>query len=259
VTATVEPKRVLFADPLLAELRVSIDESVVDPDSVQLTPHFGGFRQLGSPELERLDLGRTTVFTYRYALQCVDRGCAPGDAEKTVKLPFSLLQYADPKLGAVTKSVLWPDVTIVSRLESSELSDPTMEPESDIAPVSYRVSPLFLGWLLVGVGAALALAVGALAAWWILRSRPAEAPAAEPEVVAGTALEQALEQVDGSLEGEEEERRTALDALAVALDEDGLSELARLARRLGWSEPVPEASAMSELAAAARRAAGEAA
>ena len=49
-----------------------------------------------------------------------------------------------------------------------------------------------------------------------------------------------------------EERRTALDRLALALEQAGASPLAAASRRLAWSEPEPEGDAMTELVAAVR-------
>jgi hypothetical protein len=256
LTATVTPARHLFGDSVTAELTLTVDEALVTPESIRFSPRFGPYRQRGRAETTRRDLGSTTVITYRYTLQCIDRACAPGGDEKELELPFSVLRYAHRELLGVIESVTWPPITVVSRFEPGDLEDPRLEvAPGDIAPAGFRADPSVLGWLLVGLAAALLLAVAAFAARKLWRSAPL--PAVAPEAPAGPPLLVTLELIEAALEAGEEERRTALDELARVLEGAGHADLARLVRRLAWSKRSPVAEEMREVATAARSVLGE--
>jgi hypothetical protein len=257
--ASIEPRRFFVGDPVVAELEVTVNGALVVPETVRSGPDFSPFRQLGPTEVTRQDVGETTVITYRYTLQCVDRACVPGGKERVFKLPLSVFNYADPQFGAVTESVDWPDLTVVSRLAPGELENPVFEiPAGPPPAVSYSISPGVLGWLFTGISCALGLVAGGLLARRLWRTAPRrlEETRLEP---AGSPLVQAVAALEAVVGGMEEERRTALDALARALDEAGHGELARRARSLAWSRAAPGSAEAKELAAGARRLCGEAA
>lgn len=67
-------------------------------------------------------------------------------------------------------------------------------------------------------------------------------------------LEYALVVIGLAAGGAPQERRSALEALAVALDERGLSELAAQARTLAWSPRAPTGPSVRRLAKAAQEA-----
>jgi hypothetical protein len=256
--ASIEPQRFFVGDPFVAELEVTVNRALVVPETVRSGPDFSPFRQLGPTEVTRRDVGETTVLTYRYRLQCVDRACVPGGEERVFELPLSVFNYADPQFGAVTESVDWPALTVVSRLAPGELEDPVLEVSAGPPPaVSYAVGPNVLGWLFTGIGAAVALSVGALLARRLWRAAPARPEETQLEP-AGSPLVHAVGLLEAVLGGAEEERRTALDGLARALDVAGYGELARRARSLAWSRPAPGVAEASEFAAGARRLIGEA-
>jgi hypothetical protein len=108
--------------------------------------------------------------------------------------------------------------------------------------VTYRISPALLGTgLLLLAGLLLALPGWFTWSWFRGRRRPApveEAPELTPLERALVLVDQARDSVDG------EDRRKALEVLAVELDEARRAEHAEEARRLAWSpsEPTPEAA-----------------
>jgi hypothetical protein len=258
-TATLEPERVLFGDTVFAELELTVNRDLVVPETVRVEPDFSPFGQLGGVQVTRQDLGETTVLTYRYMLACLDRACAVEDGEAAFEMPLSLFHWADPRFGAATESIDWPEITVVSRLSAGELADPEAGlPEDPLPAASYGVSPTLLGWGFAALAAVIALSTGALVARRVWRSAPRRQEAARPEP-AGSALAQAVGVVEEALSGSDEDRRTAADALARALDAEGHAELARSARRLAWSSDPPGPTETGELAAAARRLLAEAA
>jgi hypothetical protein len=257
--ASIEPQRFFVGDPVVAELELTVNRALVVPETVRAGPDFTPFRQLGATEVTRTDAGQATVFTFRYTLQCVDRACIPGGEQRTFELPLSVFNYADPRFGAVTESIDWPDLTVVSRIAPAELADPVFDVSAALPPaVSYAISPTVLGWLFTGIGAALALAAGGFLARRLWRTAPARLPEARIEP-AGSPLTQAVAALEAVVAGREEERRTALDGLARALEAAGHDELAHRARTLAWSRAAPGAAEARELAAGARRLFGEAA
>jgi hypothetical protein len=157
------------------------------------------------------------------------------------------VRYA-PRSGPLgSLPVTWPTVSLQSRLTPEQVDALRTSPETivldgeadDPPPVSYAIGPPALGWLLVGAGSLAVLALGGWLAWQF-RGRAREA--AEPEVppaehtplgAAVTAVERALAREDA------DDRRGALDALALELGRRDQPVLAREARRLAWSRSVP--------------------
>src|SRR5205085_11383116 len=90
-----------------------------------------------------------------------------------------------------------------------------------------------LGWGLAALAALLVLATGAVAASWVAIRVGSPLLPLPP-------LERALRAVGAALRAAPEERRKALDALAIALDGAGAGELAERARALAWSEQRPD-------------------
>jgi hypothetical protein len=106
--------------------------------------------------------------------------------------------------------------------------------------------------LLVGAGAAL-LAGGLLGVLWLT---PRRVPFREPERRVNGSLSElqyALVVTGLAAGGGPDERRAALESLAVALDQGGHRELASEARSLAWSPRAPRGEAVRKIAASARR------
>jgi hypothetical protein len=159
------------------------------------------------------------------------------------------VHYPAP-LGDSTLAAQWPALLVSSGLSESDRAEPALR-EAALPAVSYRAAPALVGWLAAGLSAALVLGAGAALA---IRRRPAT-PTSAPEPSAGssTPLERALGLVERASAAGEEERRTALEHLARALDGSSLAGLVPRVRRLAWSAALPEPGEMAELAASVRR------
>jgi hypothetical protein len=255
---SVTPSRLGFGDRLEAEIRLTIDNTRVDPSTVVSVPVFRPFQRVGPIDVERHDLGDTTVLRFLYPLQCTVRTCVPRASQRELELPIGLVRYTPREGDNVTLPLAFPPVMVVTRLTSEVRRDIGLRPASlaadpaldELPPLRPRGGPSLLGWLLVGASAAILLGLGA---WLARRFWPARAAPASLE--AGPALPPlpaALELVERTLAGGEPERRVAFDELARRLEESGEPALAGEARRLAWSESGPQRDRAAELAATVR-------
>jgi hypothetical protein len=255
---SVTPSHYLFGDALLAEVRLSIDRTRVDPATVVSVPVFRPFQRVGAVEIEREDLGDRSILHFRYPLQCVARGCVPDGDEKVLDLPLGFVRYTPRQGDNVTLPLSFPSVTVETRLSDDVRRDiearpatlAAQAPPDELPELPFRGGPSLLGWLLVGAAAAILLAVGGWLAWRLWPRRVA----AEPMVTAAPLppVPAALALVEGALAGGEPERRIALDELARRLRDYGETELADEATRLAWSEDGPQRDSAAQLAAAVR-------
>jgi hypothetical protein len=271
VRQTLSPRVHLFAEPVVARVDVIVDTERYDPDRLRLVPSFDPYEEQGEPVVQRRDSGRYTHLSYEYVLRCLVYACleevgggppqiqagglppppsaqAGGFGERnTTRFDAARVVYEDPDKGAQTvQNVSWPEVQSVSRLNYGDVTSGGVGGvgfpfEASVTPLpeaSYRLSPNLLGvGLLVGAVALLALPA-ALVVRMLRREEEIlvqEAPELPP-------LERALVLVEWARDRSEPERREALEALTVELDEEH-SALARDARRLAWSPspPLPEA------------------
>lgn len=254
LATSVTPHRLFPGDVASAVVEVTVDNARVDPAKVEVAAVFRPFYRAGAVVLERSELGQTTILRFRYRLQCVVRACAPGRLAEPVDLPIGLVRYA-PREGAVVSLPLdWPPIELVTRLEAGDFRSIAASPsalagevERSLASASPRGGPLLLGWLLVGAGAILLLAVAGMLgrALW-----PAPAAGAqEEEVEILGPLEAAIGAAEASLTGTEEGRRAAFAELARRLTESDREAMSVEARRLAWSAEGPsDADARSLLA-----------
>jgi hypothetical protein len=258
LTTSVTPSRYRFGDPLVAEVRLVIDRARVDPATVVSVPVFRPFQRVGPVEVEREDLGDTSILRFLYPLQCVTRGCIPEGSERVLELPLGLVRYTPREGDNVTLPLSFPSVTVGTRLSDELQRDIEDRPSAlaarvsldEVPPLQFRGGPSLLGWLLVGASAALVLALGGWLAWRYWPRRAAPVPVvAEPTL---EPLPAALALVEGALAGGEPERRVALDELARRLDESGELELAGEARQLAWSETGPQRDSAAQLAETVR-------
>jgi hypothetical protein len=154
--------------------------------------------------------------------------------------------------GTPPLAIAWPPLRIGSRLTPGDLLHPRFRADVASPQPSSRFDPSKLGWGLTSGAGVLLFAAAALGSSRLRprRRRLQLVPELDP---APTALESALEAVELSLEAPTERRRAALDALAVALGDEGL---AGRARTLAWSPEPPEPPAIRLLAREAREALG---
>lgn len=250
---TLSPTAHLFADAVRANLEVVVDRRLLDPDRVRVAASFEPYDRVEA-DVVRSDLGSYTRLRYDYALRCLTAGCIPvrlesilgereeGRAERrTFRLPVVQIRYDDPaeERPVVLRSVTWPPLTSVSRLNEaqSQAEFPFRLSAAELPSVSYRAAPPLFAASLALLGLLLlALPVRATTRWWRDRRPP---PVVEP-LTKLSALERARALVVWSCEhGDGVDRRKALAALSDELDHAEIHAAADAARRLAWSKPVP--------------------
>ena len=152
--------------------------------------------------------------------------------------------------------VQWPTVESVTRVNQAESQLQTFFYHADLTPParSYALSPTGLLWLLLLVVLALIAVPVTLVVRRVRAYRRAHAPAPREELAplerALRLLEWANRQPDG------EDRRRALELVALELGRGGRHDLGEEARELAWSEPPPPPEQAGELGTRARTATG---
>jgi hypothetical protein len=255
------PTTHFFGDIVTARVEVRIDRTILDPDRLRVDAKFEPYERVGRVELDRRDLGRYTRLRYEYSLRCLTVTCIPeqldtvlGEREgargerRTFRLRPAQIRYDDPsgEFPDVLRSVSWPPVTSVSRLNEaqSEAEFPFRASPEELPSPSYRAAPALVagGLLLAGV-ALLAWPVSLVVGSWRSR-RPPVVEEKPPEL---TPLEQALLLVEWARERDDDERRAALEVLAGELDGGAVGSLRWHATELAWSRAAPSAEAVSAL------------
>lgn len=247
VATSITPRTAAFGDPLTARARVLLDRDKIEVDSVRLLARFSPWRDRTT--IERVDAGNLTALTFTIDLQCLTLSCVAFERERQERFGATIIS-----VGGRVYELVWPEVTIVSRVPPRELlPESTGEEEQDWPPrwraavavpePSYRLSPRLLTWLLGCFG--LLLIGASAAAGWRLWSRGRLAGRQEVSL-----LDRALALVRSART--DEERRAALEALALALEGERDQELAEPARALAWSERRPSETQAEELAELAK-------
>jgi hypothetical protein len=260
------PSTHLFGDTVSARVDVVVDRDHLDPGRVRLKAEFPPYERVGGIAVERRDYDRYTRLRFDIKLRCLGLACLAGAvspgitpaggapearrAEKIYRFRPAHVYYDAP--GAQKprhlKRVWWPRLEALTRISPSEpgltfaLSSPFRTTISSLPGLTYRISPTLLGTALL-LAAALLLILPARFGWSWLRSRRRPPPV--EEALELTPLERALvlvEQTRESVDGED--RRKALEVLAVELDTSERADQAGEARALAWSpsEPSPEAA-----------------
>jgi hypothetical protein len=246
LTTSISPLTSAFGDPVTAKLRILLDRRQVDPERVRMLAFFRPWTDRTT--VERVDQGNFTSLTYTTLLYCLTISCTNPD-QRELNFGFGGRIVFDT--GPVQEFV-WPEVTVVTRLpprtqpaentgETEDWPPPWVAAVGLPAP-SYRVSPALITWLLAGLGAL--LVAGSAAAGYLLLRRGRLLQ--ERHV---PALERALQLLRSARTPEE--RRAALEAVAVALEGERDGTLAEPVRALAWSERLPSEDAAAELAALA--------
>ena len=247
-TASISPLTSAFGDPLTARLRILVDRNEIDPDRIRVLSFFQPFRDRTS--IERVDADNITALIYTIELHCLTLSCTSRDQRE---LTYSFGARIVSDVGPV-QQVRWPEVSVVTRIPTEEgPAENTGEAPNEWPPPwrasvslpepSYRASPTLLAWVLAGLG--VLLLAGSTGAGYLLLRRGRflqERPVAP--------LDRALELLRNART--DEERRAALEALALALETELEPDLAEPARALAWSQGRPSESAAAELASLAK-------
>jgi hypothetical protein len=248
VQAAVTPSAVQFGDPVTVSAVATVDPLRVTPASVRLKPQFLSYRVADSSRVVHRVGGATTI-AWTYALECLGVGCAPGRPQLVLAFPDAVVRYVTAGGDARHLNVVWPAITVASRLSDEDRAAPIAHLRADAPPppVSYDVSPNALVDGLVAGTVVLALA--ALVLLWLAFRRLREAPQTAA-VPAGPPLTEALRLVRETASNGHDAglRRLALQRLVRELRAADRPALAADAGRLAWSDGPPSTGRTNELA-----------
>jgi hypothetical protein len=261
----VSPRNALFGDTVTARVDVIVDRERVDPNSVRIRTEFAPWKPIVAPERLRRDGGSSTYLGTTFVLRCLETACtSASDAAKQqfspARVTFTLRGEPASTADGSTE-VQWPEFVVRARFSQAAARSAGANPWRanllSLPEVSYGLTPGALLVLLLG-GSLLLATVGGLLAYRILRRR---APAPIPQVAAAsgpTALQRALAFLEDPtrVNGAPKQRR-ALEFVSEPLRERGAPKLARRARVLAWSRPVPGVEETSGVAVEARSVLGE--
>lgn len=262
--ATLTPRTVDFGDTVRASVDVTLDPRRVDPASIRVNADFAPWRQVEPPEvLRREGEVRTT-----YVLRCLTNACvSTGDVDRVFQefagATVTYAARARPASSArQTLRVPWPRFLITSRFTQQAAQAGGRSPwQADLETfpaATYSMAPGRVLALLLAAGTLLAVAGSALAYIALPRHDRRIQPKPEPPPRGPTPLEQALALLEdpARVNGSGDQRR-ALELVAEALVDRGDPILARSARALAWSAPVPGVEETGGVAARARTSLGE--
>jgi hypothetical protein len=253
VHTSVAPDRSVFGQPVEATVSVTVDPRRVDPSTVQETADFRPFAVRSETE-SRSRIGRATVLTHHYALQCVVRACLPRGGTGRSRAAAKSFQFKDlavtaktPAGATVRTSAVWPTLGVQSRLTEDDiaLSEPAAVATLDAPPVTWRFTPALVGGLASVLALLLLLGAGALVGSVALADGRPLRVLRLPKNMSG--VERALKLAEhATAHGETDESRKALERLAAELRRRGEPEHADDAERLAWSsgDPTPEGLAV---------------
>lgn len=249
--ANIVPTVHLFGDTLQAKLAVVADTRWVDPTRLRVSAGFAPYTEVAAPTVLRIHVGRFEQLTWTWTLRCLTAKCIPvsppSETLHVFRFPSAHIDYLKTN-GTRDFGIdaTWPAVEVLSQVspgvESALLNSRKYDWQYSLTPVvapTFRVSPLLLFWLALGLAGAAALgALYAGARWYrVLRPRVAAAGAGQ-----GPALDRALALLAWAHEhGDETLQRKAFERVASELGVvPAVDELSQAARELAWSPDVPE-------------------
>ena len=255
LSATVGPTTHLFADELVGRVVARMDRRAVDPESLRIEATFRPYGVIEPPRVTTTTAGDLVTKEYRYRVFCLRADCRP---RGTQRRRFALapvrvvLRTTDGSVRGT--SLPLPPVEVATRLTPADALRPELDVGDEPLPaVTYRAEPDRAA-VVLGLAAALLALVGVVLL--VREVRRAVLVARERKRRPPTRLERALGLVRrAERDGDERDRRLALDALASALDpRDG--SLASATRNAAWAPGGPGAGDLRRLADAAERTAG---
>ena len=239
IRATLVPRTHLFGQVVTATLEV--------PAGYRVKATFSPYRVL-----RRTVTPAGNAMRYQFTLDCLRAQCvgSPG-SERKLTLPPAEVVFPDGRklIG------IWPPVRQASRLAPDDLRSPQLRGEVAAPPRESGGRHRLTGLLIALAGGLALIGAGALGfAWLGWRPRPQLSTNGKP---AASALDYALLVTGIAAGGGQENRRAALESLAIALEERGLGALALEARELAWSPQPPAGETVRRLTSDAQHAAKE--
>jgi hypothetical protein len=239
VAASFDPPVVQFGDRVLARVVVALNTRRVRPQTLRLTDDLAPLTQLGPARTSRSTRGRLELVTAVIPVSCLSAECVTSKGVARVGLPHVRASAGTPDGRTLAASAAWPSLAVRGRVTGADLATNSPRFESDTTPpaATYRIDPTTAATLLDVLAALAALAAIALAGWQLhlhlhQRRRPPDA------------LERALRLTRAAEGRPAPDRRRALALLGRVLDRD---QRAGAARRLAWSEPIPEPGDLEEM------------
>jgi hypothetical protein len=259
--ASLTPPVHLFGDAVTAKVAVVADTKWVDPARLRVTADFQPYQPVRAPTVLRLGSGRFLQVTWTWTLRCLSATCVPTapPSDKFHVFHFRpahidyLASNGKPEYGITAG---FPAVEALSQVSPGVIAylahHKALDWQFRLAPVAaprYRVSPLLLFWLGLGLAAVFAAGGLLIAGRFALgfRKPRAAAPAVPP-----TAIERALALVLWARDhGDETLERKALERVADELPLE-VQELSEAARALAWSRESPEDEDVESISQRAR-------
>lgn len=255
-TASFDPPVHLFGDEVVARLDLIVDRRRLDPEAMRVRPRFHPYERVGGVRVSRTDRGDLTRLRYEARLRCLHLGCigvrlesAAGPREtgrgerRTFRFAPARVTYEERGRERLLRVVRWPPLEVVSRINAQQIRTRRFVFESNLTPlprVTYLLPPPLLALLLLLA----ALALLALPATRLRRKLQARRPPPIEEEPELPPLERALQLVEWARErANGEDRRRALEVLAVALEDVERPEDADEVRALAWAPPPPSPEA----------------
>src|SRR5207302_7496933 len=132
-----------------------VDPRKANPATLRIEPRFSPFRVVAATLRTRR--AGATLFSYRYALECLTPACVPGRAQAELRFLPTLVSYRTAAGRLVTQPVEWPSYETASRLSDADRLDPTgrLRTEASLPAVTYRIDPGTLQTLLTALSVAL--------------------------------------------------------------------------------------------------------
>jgi hypothetical protein len=266
-TVSMDPSVVQFGDPLTARIDIAVDTKNVDPDRVRIATDFRPFDRL-SQHRTRRDAGRITYIRETYRLRCLSADCVqalpsvasaaggakPSGRRATQVRPARI--YVQGRSSVQPTLLQWPTIESVTRVNQSEAQLQTFFYHADLKPpaLSYALPTGGLLWLLLLVFLALFAVPVTLVVGRIRAYRRARGPAPGEEL---PPLERALRLLEwANRQPAGENRRRALELVALELLRGGRHDLGDEARELAWSPPPPPPEEAGKLGTRVRSATG---
>jgi hypothetical protein len=234
--ASIVPRTHLFGERVTAVVEA--------PAGSEVRATFAPYRVLRNTTSQA---GRTT--RHEFTLDCVRSRCV-GDPGGVREQSFPPAQIVLP--NGREALISWPQLRQASRLAPGDLRTSRLRGELAAPPRVQAAADRGRG-LLLAVAAALAITAGGILGFRWLGRRTALRTSNGHRTT--SPLDYALLVTGLAAGGGQETRRSALESLALALDDRGLGELAGKARTLAWSEAPPAGESLRRLGAEAQQAA----
>ncbi|MBV8065218.1 MAG: hypothetical protein JOY73_06825 [Actinobacteria bacterium] len=247
--ADIQPTVHLFGDTLHAKLAVIADTRFVVPERLRVRASFLPYEPVGAPTLLHVQVGRFEQMTWTWTLRCLTTRCVPvappSEEFHVFRFPEAKIDYFRPdgtKAFGITAA--WPSVEVQSQVSpgtrNALLKARRYNWQYRISPVAaptFRVRPMLLFWLALGIAGAVLIAA-MFSGWRWFRVLHPVAPTVEE--LEGSSLERALALLQWAHDhGDETLERKAFERIAGELGV-AVDDLSATAHELAWAPERPE-------------------